>query len=264
MHDDEYLRDVDDVVQRIALLGNAVVPDPRHNAHLRAELMRRHRELAVAGTQHPAVTLGSRFAGLKILTLVAPPAFALGLVFSLFVWIMPMIGQPTTQSTEAAAVTRALARSVPNVTAVQFVLHQTTHGKTRAVPLEYLLKPRERLLVRYGHAYLWEKSGWHVVPESSESASSTVSWDLAFASLPARLTDRNVSRRSTFLPSRTVNGQRAIGWQFSSLRSGRTHVSWTLWINQHTGLVVQLQRVVTHYGVITERDVVDYQYERAK
>jgi hypothetical protein len=235
--------------RRIRDLSHRVVIDPTHKARLREELLRRHQELLAEDTQRAAGTLWSRLSGLKRLTLVAPPALAAALALSVFVWSLQIWGHQPTTAAEAARLTQALARTVPTVTSWQWTVHR--HGAEGGVIREQsrLTSDRE-LYIRDGKPYLYLGGRWAVVT----SGQST--WQWAFATLPSHLLDGSFN----LVGKRTIAGHETEGIRYDvSGVSGQDIVA-TAWVDESTGLLVQLNRAQVAGTRVIQRETIDYRY----
>lgn len=256
--------ELQDAAFRVIQLSRHAPANPRHKARLREELLRRHQELSAESTQRAAATLWSRLSGLKRLTLVAPPALAAVVAFSMLLVGLQVSGHENARTVEAAPIIRALARTAPTVTAVQSTVHErsiTSKGTYRG---QRTLGPDQRLYISHHHAYLYDGGKWELLAlgQLAEPSTSTTAWLWwAFSELPARLACQACN---SFVGERTIRGKRATGILFTVSGGGNAQVAVTAWVDRATGLVLRLERVVTRGKGVIEQDSADYQYVRSK
>ena len=85
-------------------------------------------------------------------------------------------------------------------------------------------------------------------------------WQWAFATLALRL---STGKGFTLLPERRIDGVPVLGIHYALTSGPRRQSMATAWVNAHSGLMVQLDRVVLSAGKALERDRVEYKYQRA-
>lgn len=236
-------------------MGRRVEIDRGHRARLRRELLGHHRRVIEIRAQK-AIGLRRRA---KRLMLAAPVALVAALVVTMALWSLPFNGHQPTQLAQAAHLTRALAQTAPTVTGWRWTVRSTRGSRTSVYRLGSSLRPGERVYIRSDRVYLYSNGSWSIVTESQPiSPSDRSTWQWAFAVLPARLADHAF----TILPSRTVKGRHAEGVRFSVTRAGSV-MRITAWIDLSSGLVRRLDRTVLRNGRVSERDSVDYAYQRS-
>lgn len=257
----EFDSDVEETARYIARLAGRVPCDPAHQAQLRLELLRRHQEHSVESSQRATGSLWSRLTGLKSLTLVAPPALG-GIVVTMLL-LFSLAPRQSAQAAEAARITSALARSAPTVTAWQVTAQRQEGNAAESVQCDFPLTPQQRIYVRNNRAYMYSSGTWYVLTPGSWTSSSGCGGQgqlqIAFALLPERL----ARGAFTLLPARVLHGRRVEGIRYGKTGAGRT-VTVTLWVDRHSGLVVEATRLVTAGGRELQRDIVAYAYTRAK
>jgi hypothetical protein len=246
--------------RRVAELSERAEIDLQHMARLREELLRRHQELLVGSTQRTTGSLWPHFARLKRLTLVAPPALAAAIAFSVLLWAVQVSGHQKSQAALAADITRALDRTVPTVTGWQVTLRQTRGNATVDYRADQTLKAGERLYIRNDKTYFYSQGKWYVVTPEKAGGSFSTGWQWAFAALPARLTQRDLIAR----PGRAIDGRSTEKIIYTTRTSPREHSVMTAWIDRQSGLVLRLERVTFRNGSVVERDTADYRYTRSQ
>ena len=245
--------------QHIAELSGRVHIDPQHKARLREELLRRHQELSAGSTQRAAGMLWPRFARLKRLTLVAPPALAAGVICSILLWALQISGHQSSQAAEAARITQALTRTVPTVTMwqVQLTLRQVRDDSTSSYQCVVKFHPDERLYLRNGQVYLYFAGAWHQVTLDQAGSQCPADWQWAFTSLPARLSQDH----PTFAPARSIDHRPTEQISYTVAVPGQPRIVKTaMWVDRQTGLVLRLERVTLESGKVIERDSANYHY----
>lgn len=247
--------DLADTDRYLVSLSKRVEPDPRHKAVLRQELLRRHQELIAEESQRAARTLWFRFAGLKRLTLVAPPALAGILALILLMVDAQMSGHRSPQAAEAARISQALARTTRTVTAWQVTFQQQKGNSSLSAQCTLPL----HLYPRDGKMYLYRDGQWFLVTPGAVSGldcPSELRW--IFATLPNRL----AHNAFTLLPRKRIGGRVTEGIQYQVTQGGTTVTS-TVWVDRQTGLVVRARRVAMQRGQVVERDNASYSYTRS-
>lgn len=257
MRDDKLDFDLQDAAQHVDRLSQRVTIDPHHKHRLREELMRRHQELSADHTPRAAGKFWLPLTGLKRLTLVAPPALAVILVFGVILGTLQATGHHNPQAAEAARLTRAMARTVPTLTSWNIALHRDHSNDTSAFAWKARLSGK-RLVVRGRQTYLKSNSQWFAITVDETHARRLFDWQWGFAILPTRLA-RN---QFTLVPKRVIDGRSVEGVRYMLDQSkGQTIVA-TAWVDPSTGLVMRLQRDVMHGTHVVERDWADYRYQR--
>jgi hypothetical protein len=254
-------QDIDDDLRRashrVRDLSRQIRLNTPHKAHLREELLRRHQELSADSTQRAAGTLLPRFPRLKRLTLVAPPALALSAVASVLLWALQISGHPKPQAAQAQVIARHLARSVPTVTGWTVSIHQQRANTTSSYQMQFRLKPQQRLYVVNNRSYLYSFGRWMLVSPGQRVA-ALGEWQWAFAVLPSRLQTHSVR----LLRHRLVAGRETQGLQYDLPAQHGQQARATAWVDVKTGLVLQLNQVITHGHTVVENDSATYHYQR--
>lgn len=188
--------------------------------------------------------------------LVASPVLAVAAALALFLSGVGLSGQQAAPSAEAARLTAELVRTVPTVTGVQLTYYRERAGMAE----EYQCLPQQgqHLYIRDGHTYVFTHNRWYQLNELSSSGRCPQNWQLAFASLPARL----AAHRFSVLPAQRVDGIRTIGIRYTVVPRSGDRIVVTAWVDRSTGLMMRLVRVRIRDGVTIARDVADYQYQR--
>lgn len=188
--------------------------------------------------------------------LVASPVLAVAAALALFLSGVGLSGQQAAPSAEAARLTAELVRTVPTVTGVQLTYYRERAGMAE----EYQCLPQQgqHLYIRDGHTYVFTHNRWYQLNELSSSGRCPQNWQLAFASLPARL----AAHRFSVLPAQRVDGIRTIGIRYTVVPRSGERIVVTAWVDRSTGLMMRLVRVRIRDGVTIARDVADYQYQR--
>lgn len=228
---------------------SAVAPNHAHRSRLRNDLLVRHRELR---DSLPA----RRRAATRKLTLLISPIVAVAAALALFFSGFAGSGHQATPSVEAARITAVLARTVPTVTGVQLTYHRQRAGMSE----EYRCLPQggQHLYIRDGRTYIYTHNRWYQLSRLSSAGQCPQSWQLAFASLPARL----AAHRFSLLAPRTVRGVSTIGIRYAVVSRSGGRVVVTAWVDRATGLIMRLIRVQIVGGRIVARDIADYRYQR--
>ncbi len=226
-----------------------VQPRPAARSRLRAELLMRHRE---GGNRGAARKWGTR----RRLMLATSPILAVAAALVLFLSGVGLSGQQAAPSAEAARITAELVRTVPTVTGVQLTYYRERAG----VAEEYQCLPQQgqHLYIRDGRTYIFTQNRWYQLNTLSSSGRCPQDWQLAFASLPARL----AAHRFSVLPAQRVDGIRTIGIRYTMAAGSNERIVVTAWVDRTTGLIMRLVRVRVRAGDIVARDVADYQYQR--
>jgi hypothetical protein len=219
--------------------------------------MRRHQELSAEHTQRAAGKFLLRMTGLKRLTLVAPPALAVVLVFGLIIGALQATGHHDPQAAEAARLTRAMARTVPTLTSWNVALHRDHRNDTSSFAWKARLSGKQ-LVVRGRQTYLRTNNQWFAITADETHARRLFDWQWGFAILPTRLA-RNQFKLVT---PRIIDGRSVEGVRYMLARTAKETIVATAWVDPKTGLVMRLQRDVMSGGRVVERDWADYRYQR--
>jgi hypothetical protein len=257
MSDLDLNHDLQKTARQVAALSRQIHTDPQHKARLREELLRRHQELTADHTQRAAWKLWPRLAGLKRLTLVAPPALAAAVAALAVVWGLQISGHPAAQPADAAHLTRALARTMPTVTSWKVSLHELRGNAATSYECTRPLKPGQRLYIRGDRTYLYSQGKWFQLTSSLSDPQCPAEYQWVF--LPARLAHNH----PTLLPARTVDGRTAVGIRYVMSQTADARVVATAWTDPHSGLVIRMARVVVHNGQVVERETADYHYTKS-
>lgn len=257
MHDNDLDLDVRGIAQHVARLTQGVGIDPQYKLRLREELMRRHQELSAENTQRAAGKFWPRLMGLKRLTLVAPPALAVVLIFGLVLGALQATGHHNPQAAEAARLTRAMARSVPTLTSWNVALHRDHRNETSSFAWKTRLSGK-RLVVRGRQTYLRTRNQWFAITADETHAARLFDWQWGFAILPNRLARNQFS----LVSPKVIDGRALEGIRYVLARTPRETIVATAWVDQGTGLVMRLQRDVVSGTRLIERDWADYRYQR--
>ena len=245
--------------QRVAELSGRAEVNLQHQARLREELLRRHQELSAETTQRAAGSLWPRFTRLKRLTLVAPAALAAATVISVLLGAL-QISNHSTQTAEAARLTRALIRSAPTVTSWRWTVHEDLGNASSAYGCSVYFKPDQRLYIRADQVYrvyLYSYGKWYLVPPGTQK-SGCASAEWAFALLPAHLTHGG----AIIAPGKPVDGQPTDRISYSVAEPNNAQVRMMAVVEQRTGLVRRLDHVTVHGGKVVERGWAEYDYVR--
>jgi hypothetical protein len=259
MNEDELDDTLLEVAARVRSLSRRVHYDPAHKARLREDLLRRHHERSRArvhqflGLRLPARRMGR--AGL-----VAAPALVVALAATMMLWFLPVSGHQNAQAAMAQRITRALTRTAPTVTAWQWTLHRKdANGKLRVIRLRTRpFGPYQRLYVKNGRTYLYYYGKWQLVSASVPRDKPQYFWVWAFAQLPERMATQHFS----IVGERSLSAHLTVGLRYTLATAGNKVVLATAWVDENTGLVVQLVRTTTVGGRQVQRDVADYHYRR--
>lgn len=246
--------------RRLEALSRQVTPDPFHKAHLRRQLLTRHREIAAQKQRSPLRSWSwPRISPLKRLTLTLPPLGA-ALVASVVLFVVPILsGHQTLQAAEAQRLSPALMYNVPRITSWQWTVRETIGQHTRVQRWQATLTPLQRVYVKYGQVYFYDNRDW-LQPASNLTGLHTTAydWQWAFGLLPGTLASSDFG----LLPVTVVDGRRVEGIKKTIAISGERAVTLTFWVRRPTGLVLRLERDVTAGNRELEHDVVDYRYQR--
>lgn len=244
--------DVQSVACHVGELSRRVPIDPHHRVRLRQELLRRHQELFTDHSPRAGSSLWSRIARLKGLTLVAPPALAVGLVLASMLSGVQIPGGGPTRTADAQRLTAALVRTVPTVTGwhttVTRRLKNASETRLITSPLGrnqrvYVLKYRGKL---YPYLYIGRKP--FGVPHD---------WQWTFAHLPVAIANH---RARVLNVTRQIAGQHVIGVRLDDQARGNRRVRTTAWVGRRSGKILLLERTIFRGGIELERDVTHYQY----
>lgn len=266
MNEREIENDLLELDTHLRHMSRRVTFDPHHKLRIREELMRRHREMPAVTSQRAAGMLLSRLTGTRRLTLVAPPALAVVMAIALFLSGVPFLHGNEGQIAQAAEDTRiyqALTQTVPTVRAWQWTIHRWTAGQgSSVVRLQYQTQ-QQRLYIRGHHVSLYVYSGnqWYLVPLGTGPDRGAVYrtpgyWQWQLGTLAQRLAEQRVR----ILRTRSLTGSGREGVQYALGSGRRESASATAWIDPASGLVRQLDLVVTRGNRVVERDRADYRY----
>src|SRR5437763_11550947 len=150
------------VERHIVSLSRRVEPDPSEYARLRQERLRRHQERRTETTQRAVRSLWPRLTGVKRLTLVAPPALAAAVALFAVLAAIQISGHQSTESAQAAQITRALSHTVPTITAGQVNVQHERGDSTMSLPCPATrLGKDQRLVMRDGRTYWYSGGQWY-------------------------------------------------------------------------------------------------------
>lgn len=242
----------DDVERRLQALGRSPGSDPMFKAHLRDELLRRHQELTTETTQRGIRRFTSRLAGLKRLTLVAPPALAAAIAVSLVLSGLQVSGHRQAQGAEAARLSRALARTVPTLTAWRVSVQQRRGSAVQSFPCSLTLQDRH-LYIRGTSLYIYAGRWFVVTPASVRASECPEAWMWAFSALH---TSGNVSVSA----GGRIQGLAAEKIIYPPVRARGGTAQSILWVDRSTGLVLRLQSTERIGTRVVEQDQVEYTY----
>jgi hypothetical protein len=259
MTDSHLDHDLRDAELRVIQLNRRVHADPRHKARLREELLRRHQELTAESSQRAAGMLWPHIPGLKRLTLVAPPALAVAVAFSVLLLALQVSGHQNTQAAEAARLTQALTRTAPTVTEWQWTVQERNASGVSVYAYKFPLRTNQGLYVANHRVYLYSSGQWARVAPPPSATNSPGYWQWALATMVSHLTPHGF----TLLPARTIRGQRTEGIHFTAIQ-GSTKIGTTAWVDRHSGLILRLDLVARRGAVVVERDQADYAYSRSR
>lgn len=231
--------------------------NPRHREQLRRDLLRLHHELTASAPQ-AAGSLWSRLSRLKPVRLVAPPALAAALVLGVLAALFTGTGHRSPQTVQAAQMSRALARAAPTVTSWRVSVQQVSGNTASAFPCRMSLSTRQRLYIRNGQTYLYDRGRWLRLTSDplDRQCPSQLQWP--FAEFAGRLAAGKVTILSG---SSRLGGHAVVRVVYASVRPDHARVSATAWVERSTGLVLRLERVVTRGKVVIERSSAEYQYQ---
>ncbi len=219
---------------RLVRLCRGVPIDPVRKAHLRDELVRRHQELSAETTQRAAGMLWPRIRGLKRLTLVAPPALAAAVACFALVWALQVSGHRDTQAALAARISRALAQTVPTVTAWQVTVEESRGSTESSYTCLPIRLGRRRLYVRDSRLYLYANRWFQVTP-ASVGTGCPATWQWAFRGMTLQ------RDKPVITPDGRIAGHATDLLVYSPRRAGRLTYQARAWVDRRTGLVLRLQ-----------------------
>lgn len=249
---------------RLSQLCNELEIDLWHKHALRAQLLRRHRELRTSRMtrlrRRWSASVGSR----RRIGLVGLPAIAIATAFAVLVSLLQISGHPSPQAAEAARLTRALVKTVPTVTSWRVMVQQERGDAV--VAAECPVRLHNPMYIRQGRTYLylgakrWRELAWDSQRVTLGRAVTECAVDLqwAFVMLPGHLTDH----RFTILRARSGDGLEGIRYTLAGSKGLRSDM--IAWVNPESGLLTVLNRVVWHGNRVVERDVAVYRYERTR
>ncbi len=250
-----------DIASHVRAISRIAPLDVDHRARLRNELLQRHQALSMARSERGMRGRWFRPQMVKRLSLIGFPAAAVAVAASMVLWLLPISGGQTSPAAEAQRITSALARTAPTVTAWDWTLRRSSGGVQRVDRLGVQLTPFQRLYVDHGQAYLYSYGQWKLmapVGPSTDGDSTEIYWQRALASLLASLQAKNF----VLLGSATVDGKDARGIRSRLVRAHGQRITVTAWVDEKSGLVLRLARVVARGTHVIERDVADYSYKR--
>lgn len=249
------MQDLDEVARRVAVLGGQVCLDPYHRERLRRELLRRHVTLRSDWSAGAARVRRPWRAGLKPLSMAAPPVLAALLVLVAVLGGLQVTGHDGTRQAEAARLPQALAQTMPTVTSWQVSVH-----RERGSTASWYLCPGphgQRLYLRGDHLYLYSGGTWYLLSTGPSNAPCSPDLVWAFALLPQRLAQGHAQ----FLPASALDGRPADEIRYVLSGAGASRVQATAWVDRQSGLLLRLERVTVRNGQIVERESADYRYD---
>lgn len=240
--------------QRVAELGKRAEVNLQHQARLREELLRRHQELSAGTTQRAAGRLWPRFTRLQRLTLVAPAALAAATAISVLLGALQM-SRHSTQTAEAARITRAFLRTAPTVTSWQWTVHEDLGNAPSTYGCAAYFKSGQRLYFRTDRVYLYSYGRWYLVTPAGQSP-GCASDEWAFALLPAHVAHGDAS----VVQGTPIDGRPTDRISYSFVQPNGALVRMMAVVEERTGLVRRLEHETLRAGKIVERGSADYRY----